>query len=383
MTLRPLLPCLFALILVACDGDDGDVGEHSSASDRRKMNISCFVYRDDNRNGVYDMSDRPYSGLMVRLTAEDGSEYWRKSNLSGFANFAMSAGNERHPISAPGEFRVQARPESGWSITSDNADQNLRIVSMDESPGGLVASATLEQVGVAPDPVITGFVSDSVGAGWLLRPVADPGREPVAVEPDEAGGFSVPATVGEWQVLRRDADGPVPGGVFSLGSRPVHLADIARPFPHRQGEYVQLDFDDLTGSDTLYEIPSGYGGLDWHNWIATHHKFYNGYGYINATTSGEFSSYNSSGHPAEFSSSKPFDVFSVNLGVAWPRAESADIHLRAWRGGELAYHDRLRATTSGAKTVIVNYQSVTRVEIATETYWQVVIDDLVVSPPGG
>ncbi len=38
----------------------------------RELNISCFAYRDINRNGRYDTVDRPYAGLQVTLRRPDG-----------------------------------------------------------------------------------------------------------------------------------------------------------------------------------------------------------------------------------------------------------------------------------------------------------------------
>ena len=339
-----------------------------------KMNISCFVFRDINRNGVFDLEDRPYAGLPVKLTDEDGEVRMGHSNIAGFANFAMAAGNPKHPIAEPGVYRIEAQTRSGWVITSQNADQDLEIRELTDSPGGLVAVKTLGQVGVAPALTLSGIVPQ--GAEFALRRAGDQESSGIPIESD-GGFFSVPVSAGNWEIVGENAAAGETVSRVLVESYPVFLPDVGRPsLPTEEAGKVVIDFDGLTTSDTLYEVPSGYGGVNWHNWIATHQKFYSGYGYVNATTSGEYAAYNSSGHPAEFSSSKPFDVHRVNIGVAWKQAEEADIVVRAWRGDQRVYEDRFRSTTAGPITVQTNYRNVDRVEVSIENYWQVVMDDL-------
>ena len=137
-----------------------------------------------------------------------------------------------------------------------------------------------------------------------------------------------------------------------------------------------IGFDNLTTSDTLCEIPNGYEGLDWRNWVATHQKLYEGNGFINAATSSEYVAYNSSGHPATLSSSQMFDLVGVYAGMAWPDGERHDIVVKAWRNDTEVYHDRFRGTISGPTYFDADYRSVTRVEFASDGYWQIVVDDL-------
>jgi hypothetical protein len=138
-----------------------------------------------------------------------------------------------------------------------------------------------------------------------------------------------------------------------------------------------IGFDNLTSSDTLYEIPNEYEGLNWRNWVATHQKLYQGNGYINAATSSEYVAYTSSGHPAAISSTKMFDFVGVNVGMAWPEGEPHDIVVKAWRNETEVYHDRFRATTAGPTYFAADYRSITRVEFASEGYWQIALDDLI------
>jgi hypothetical protein len=143
----------------------------------------------------------------------------------------------------------------------------------------------------------------------------------------------------------------------------------------RDSETRRLGFDDLVGSDTLYEIPSGYGGLDWTCWVATHQKCYVCDGFVNANTSGEFIAYNSSGQRATVASARPFDFVGTNLGQGWLEGEGGDVIVRAWRGGELAYEDRLRVSVSGPTVFEADYRGIDRLEMVHERYWQVALDD--------
>jgi hypothetical protein len=139
---------------------------------------------------------------------------------------------------------------------------------------------------------------------------------------------------------------------------------------------VVVNFDDFTTANTITEIPNGYGGVNWANWVATHRILYGGPGYVNVGTSGEFVAYNSSGHPAMISSETPFDLVGGYFGVAWPEAEPHDIVVQAWRGETLLATDSFRGATSGPLYFAADYRSVTRVEISSTANWQFVVDDL-------
>jgi len=135
----------------------------------RSMNISCFAYRDINRNGRYDISDRPYAGLEVSLEHPDGGKSITESNVSGFANFAMSLNNDAHEITACGPYCITARPAEGWQITSGTASQELIIKELEGSPAGLIAEQTLQPVGVAPELTISGQQFPVSGEGiWRV-----------------------------------------------------------------------------------------------------------------------------------------------------------------------------------------------------------------------
>jgi hypothetical protein len=132
----------------------------------------------------------------------------------------------------------------------------------------------------------------------------------------------------------------------------------------------------LTTADALFEIPGGYAGLDWTNWVAMHQTLYGSIGMFNGVVSPEHFAYNSSGHPATFGSDRGFDFGGVFLSVARPDAEQHEILIRAWRHDREAYEDRITGTTAGPIYFDADYRNVTRAEFASEAYWQIVIDDL-------
>jgi len=356
------------------------------------MNISCFAYRDINRNGSYDLGDRPYAGLIVSMKKPDDSDLIRKSNIGGFANFKMSLNNDVYPISTPGRYQIKVESPRGWEITSDNNNQILNIRQHPGSPAGLVAEQTLQPVGVAPALTIFGTVNREQ---WgknddITIKIGRADDESIESRADSEGGFSVPVSKGTWHVEISNASGATHNRIIDVDRYAVRLSGISIDSDTISGisidsgtmaiDYPEhaIDFHDLTYSDTLFEIPNGFGDLQWHNWISTHQKLYRGAGYINATTSGEYLAYNSSGHPASISSDQPFDLVQANIGVAWSEAEQGDITITAWRQDQIAYKDVLRGSTAGPVVFAADYLGVTKIEFSTEHYWQLVMDDLVI-----
>jgi hypothetical protein len=158
---------------------------------------------------------------------------------------------------------------------------------------------------------------------------------------------------------------------------PVTLSAITpgRDEPPPLGAARTVGFDDLV-STAVMEVPNGYGGLCWRNWVATHQRNYNGEGYVNGAMSGEFVGYNSSGHPATIWCDRPFDFVGGYLSAAWLTVEGEIVRIRAWRGDDLVYRDALPLSAMGPVYFAADYRSVTRIEFATDHYWQVVVDDL-------
>ena len=339
------------------------------------LNISCFTYRDVNRNGSYDTQDRPYAGMAVELRRPAGAPVGRLSNIGGFANFKMFLNNRKFDIHTPGKYQITAIAPEGWVITSKNRTQIANFKKLTEAPAGIILEKTLEPVGIAPELTISGTVDPKHGVEFLKA--TPPGGRAMTVPVSESGEYEIAAKKGEWSLKFITAEGPT-------GERTVTVGDyavvVSRFHPAVGGfsaktAVQRVGFDSLTPSDTLYEIPNGYAGLNWTNWIATHQRFYNGAGYINATVSSEYMAYNSSGHPATIWSDQPFDFAGASLGVAWDEATEHDVIIRAWRGEDLVHEDRIRATTAGPVYFDADYHGITRLEFSHEAYWQIVLDD--------
>lgn len=341
------------------------------------INISRFAFRDMNRNGRYDFGERPYAGLQVELDTGAGKPLVRKSNIAGFTNFRLALGRDDRDINAPGPLTFTAIAPDGWMITTPETTARTTAHAQPGSPSGLYIDPLLPLVGVAP--VLT--LSGSAAPGGRVLVVEPDGREQNVVA-DASGVFTVPAHKGEWIVDWTPDDGRGDARPVVVGDWPVRVARPIDGTPAGAGLAV-VDFDGLTTSDTLFEIPEGYGGLCWRNWVATHQKLYRGDGYINAAVSGEYVAYNSSGHPATICSDKPFDFLGSHVGVAWPEAEDADIVVTAWRGDEKVAEETFRAVVEGALRFDADWRAVTRVEFRHERHWQVVIDDVAVRLPPG
>lgn len=377
------LSILLTFLLFGCSDQESSILnliKGKISGHRGNMNISCFVYRDINRNGIYDLQDRPYSGLRFTLERPDRDPTFGESNIAGFANFEMSLNNPGKQVSTAGTYKVIAKPRGDWRVTSGNLEQLLEIKELQASPAGLVATKTLQPLGVAPVLSISGRIelNQSADSSEYRLTAISPEGVSTDVNLSAEGTFTLPATQGEWQLELLGSEGAPQRRRIVVKNYPVIMSQFSseKHYASEDQNWKNIQFDDLTTSDTLYEIPNGYGGLNWHNWISTHHKFYQGSGYINATVSGEFLAYNSSGHPADISSNDTFDIHGVYIGVAWPKAELGDILIQAWRNEEIVYQDSFRGMTTGPVWFAADYKDITRVEFSTEKYWQLMLDDL-------
>lgn len=332
-----------------------------------EMNTSVLVFRDINRNGVYDMGDQPMPNVAVELGKPGGDIHIERTNVSGFANFRMSVVKRDREVTDPGRYTFAIKPPPGWSVTTGNEKQDSEYVVTPGAPGDMIARKTTHPVGLAADLTISG----TAPAGVKVTAKGPDGGHRVT-QADADGRFRLPATPGEWKVEwaseRRNvtvAQAPVVLAAFSEKAK----SDAAPlPVSHVTG------FDDLATSG-VFEVPSGYGGLDWYNLVAMHQRFTGGPGYINAAMSGDFIAYNSSGHPATVSSRAPFDFTGAYFGAGWDDAEGETLLIKAWRGEEPVYEDQVTLSALGPVYFAAEYRRITRIEIRTEHYWQAAIDD--------
>jgi hypothetical protein len=342
------------------------------------MNASAFTFRDLNANGIYDLGDRPMANVAVVMSSPSRPAILRRSNISGFANFTMSASQRDSDIIEPGEYAFRAIPPRGWNITTGNQEQSTAVEILPGAPGDMIAADVLSPIGLAPHLWIDGRVeAEPERGGVAALVVITPEGQQFNAPLDGEGGFKLPAWEGTWRIR-------LPGGqsgderIVEVGSLPVVLSVLRlrrSEEPPSDGASI-VDFEGLMSSEAVLKLPSGHAGVHWSNWVATHNRTYEGEGYINGTMSGEYVGYNGSGHPVAIERAEGFDFIGGYFSVAWAEAEGETLHVRAWRGDELVYQDRFSLSAMGPVHFAADYAGITKLEFRTEHYWQVVADDL-------
>lgn len=355
---------------------------YSQTEPRSHWNHSCYTFKDMNRSGVFDMGDRPYAGLAVEVTRPDGTKIWHHSNIDGFANLNASVGNSSAHFQEPGVYKIRAVFPDGFQTLSDTDKQEMEFVARSNAGGGLVPMATCRPIGIAPVLQVTGKLIPQAGVSpndYLLRAVSIDEQSEFALSLGEGGRFVGIGTPGKWrfEVLNSRSE-IVYERDFALEYGAVLFSDVdltKTVRPETGATYEMLAFDDLLVSNSLFEIPSGYGGLNWLNLISVHNRYYEGGGYVNNTISSEYVAYNSSGVPVPIWSETPFDFKGTYVGVAWPRGEEDEVIFKAWRGQELVYEDRLLLTDNGPVFFDANYEDITKLEFSHGNYERVVLDN--------
>lgn len=384
-----LVVAAFAAAIAAAGAANSQNGENNYYRDREwsgfnggKMNISSFVFRDINANGQYDLGDRAFAYVAVRVTGPSRRARVVRSNISGFANVRASILHRDLEIVSPGSYDFSVIVPPGWQVTTGNRKQNVKVELLLGSPGDLVAAKPTEPVGLAQVPEIRGRVDPDIPAGSMTVSASGPNVQLSPVPLDSNGSFVVPASEGAWLVrITNAATGPIDRRVE------VQQSPVVLPLFSSQREAEKPEaravagFDDLISSESVAKIPSGYLGLNWHNWVVTHNRTYSGEGYINGTISGEYIAYNGSGHPTSIDSKQPFDFIGGYFTGAWAAAEGEMLNVKAWNGDTLAHEDRIRLSALGPVYFAAEYRNITRLELSTDHYWQVVADDLVFSRP--
>jgi hypothetical protein len=92
--------------------------------------------------------------------------------------------------------------------------------------------------------------------------------------------------------------------------------------------------------------------------------------------SGKYVAYNTSGYPVTIEREDGFDFHGGYFAVAWRFAEGETMQVKAWRGEELLGSESLTLSSMGPFWFDADYRDITRLEIATDHYWQFVADDL-------
>lgn len=347
------------------------------------LNLSSFTYRDLNLNGIYDMGDRPLSFITVLGMGPDGTPILRRTNTDGFANFRLSASDESMDITEEGEYVFEAVVPPGWRVTSGNAIQTRRVFKRTGAPSDMATDDLAQPIGFAPELTISGHVR---GVENVSLTATGPDGETRPVEPGEMGHFVLPASKGVWTLTFSG-----PGGKtlrtreVTVEDAPVALSrmDLNQALPDPLPQPVTAGFDDLIQSNAVLELPNGYKGLGWWNWVVVNNRFYDVEGYVNGVRSGEFGVYNSSGFPAKIFSETPFDFVGGYFTVARLLGQGDVLQIKAWRGEELAYEDAVTLSALGPVEFDADYRSVTRIEFSTRYYWQAMADDFSFRLPAG
>tara|TARA_R100001369_G_scaffold53858_1_gene80707 strand:+ start:437 stop:1627 length:1191 start_codon:yes stop_codon:yes gene_type:complete len=343
---------------------------------------SCYAFKDMNRNGIFDMGDKPYANLPVEMTRPDGTKTRQRSNIDGFANFEASLGDDSADVFEPGHHNVRAIFDEGWQSLSKTATQNLIFIEKVNAGGRIVPEKPCMPIGVVPILEIKGKITPvSNFATTAYSVVAIDKRDQTRLDllVDENGNFLGIGRQGEWRLEVRNPDGVlVHARDFVIEHGAVYFSNIVpgeTTKPEADVVWHELTFDDFLVSDSLFEIPSGYGGLNSYNLIAVHNRFYEGGGYVNGTVSSEYIAYNSSGVPVPIWADDPFDFKGTYVSVAWSRGKEEDVIFRAWREGKIVHEDKLRLTNSGPIYFDANYENITKMEISHGNYERIVLDN--------
>lgn len=357
----------------------GDLSRDYAATDTKRrsagsLNYSAFIYFDVDRDGTYGVGDRPMGGLMVRLSGSAGHLLSSRTNGNGFANFTMSTKLRKAQIKSRGSYTFALSIPPGWISTSGGEVQTTMFELIEGSPAGIGSAEMIKPVGIAPIRFIRGQTAVEAAALSFMR-----GGERLlqeALKPDSSFNIAVP-TGAEAVVVER------PGSMkhLSLSTYPTDLGglDPQRPAIGANEALETIDFNDVTPLG-LRKIPSGYAGLNWFNLNAISRDFQGGNeGYVNGNTSGDHLCYTSSGHPGELWSKRPFGFHSVMLSSAWLRSEGEICIVESWNADVLIARDEIAVSALTPVHYAPMLRDITRIRFSSKHYWQIAIDDLVIS----
>ncbi|MEM1402509.1 MAG: hypothetical protein AAGG55_04210 [Pseudomonadota bacterium] len=343
------------------------------------LNISVFVYADHNRNGVYDMPDRPLAGIASRLTRPDGRARLTRSNVNGFTNFGMQLGSADADITeVEKDYDFEVLPPPDWTVTSGDARQLVRFKAVEGAVAGLAAYQAPSAVGLAPPSRVSGRLPEALRQASIT---ASNAAGDVVKTHTENGSFSLELTAGDWELAFSDNETDTHWGRrVSMADTPIVLSPLTGPGAAKK-PLLTIDFDDRDHS-FIDKIPNGYQGLEWNYLLAVDNQYYKGPGYVNGLRSGANVAYNSSGHPVTISAieGESFNFHGGFFSVAWLNAEGEVLGVRAWRGEELVYEDKLSLSHLHPTFYQAELRDITKLELATDHYWQFVVDDLQLRP---
>lgn len=349
-------------------------------------NVSHFIYRDMNRNGVYDVGDRPMAKVAVTITGEDGKWSNQRSNIHGFVKFTNSLTTPGVVVSHAGTYTLKVQIPPGFELTSGNGTQTMTYVEEQETRAGMIVDRVPIPAGLAPVLTISGRIAKRANDGGWEPSQGAPGAHVVAVSPDgskhkpaldKSGHFTLQAQPGLWRITASAPGSGAAAREVEVKQAPVRLSamifgeNAPRKAPH--GRIV--DFESITPS-VITKMPNGHAGLQWTNLIPVEIEYYGGEGYINNVVSGHKAAYNTSGYPAAIGHDKGFDFRGGYFGLAFLSSEGEVMDVKAWRGGQLIGAEEIELSSLGPLWFDADWRGITRLELSTRHYWQLVMDDL-------
>lgn len=383
LTVLFLAQLIVSASVLAVSGELYPIQESWQPTNTGAENISLLVFRDRNADGGYSVNDPPVANVAVIVHRPDGSCLIRRSNLYGFVNFTNSATISAVDIAEEATYSFEVVPPPGWRVTTENRLQTASFRKAPRTRPGIVADRVPSPVGLAPVPKVSGqfqkWPEDGgsrfmVDARLMFSLVDSSEFEEVAT--DEHGRFSAEPGRGVWRIYAvSDTGQPEFLRTIRVDDAPVRLSALVqgKKLIPRLANLSTIDFDGITHLP-ITKMPDYPAGLRWTDLIVTRNTTYLGAGYINNTVAGAYVGYNSSGYPVTVESDKPFDFAGAYFGVAWSDAEGETLTVKAWRGTELVYQEALMLSAMGPVWFDADFRSVTRVEFATQHYWQFVMD---------
>ena len=344
--------------------------QHKSIVDHT-VNISAFVYRDNNVNGVYDLGDLPMSGIYVGLNHNQKRIFFSKTNNAGFANFKTSAVKKNAVIKKAGLYEFVMLMPNKWRVTSGNEKQTVAIQADDKKITGLTLVDYLKPVGLTPIKVIQGrYDFDKQGVLSLLK-----GNELVtelSMTPNQTFEFEVDQ--GEYTLTSQGTS-----RIVGVTNTSVYVGGL-QSGQSTSTDQKRITFDDLVDYP-LFKIPNGYAGIDWQdiNIIRRDHGKGNNLGYINGVMSGEYLAYTTQYRPGEVFSKQPFDFHGVYLTTAWQEAEGVEVKVEIWRDEQKVAEDVFNLSALGPIHYQPNISDVTRIRFTSMNGMQVVFDDMTIA----
>lgn len=356
-------------------------------------NVSHYTFHDLNRNGSYDLGDRPLIQIAVRMTREDGSWVVRRSNLNGFVNFnnaivdPNSEAAKNVEVRAPGIYTFEVIVPEGWIVTTQNAIQRITYREAPGTRAGIVCDQVPTPIGLAQILTISGtvlireengFIRQATGSDLTITAIGEKG-EKIPVKLNDRGHYRFEVSPGMWRVEYR-SETICYERTFEVKNAPIKVSKII--LDPQQPQMIPLkesirivDFENITHRN-VQKMPNGVAELQWRNLNVIHYAL-EGEGYSNGTISGEYVAYNTSGYPVFIERASGFDFYGAYFTAAWLNsAQGETLKVEAWRGGELVAEDSFALSALGPFWLDADYRNITRLVLSTEHYWQFVVDDM-------